>query len=74
MDGPDKELTDEAIRAVGPPYMDVCCDDRDYVRCGGTGVARLVRTRLAADLRPGSMSKLTSHRSLKRHRAKSDRC
>ena len=34
--------------------MDVRRDDRGYVRCGGTGVARLVRTRLAADLRPGS--------------------
>ena len=33
--------------------MDVRCDDRSYVRCGGTGVARLhVRTRLAADRRP----------------------
>jgi len=33
--------------------MDVRRDDRGYIRCGGTGVARLLRTRLAADLRPG---------------------
>ena len=32
--------------------MDVRRDDRGYVRCGGTGVARLVRTRLAAERRP----------------------
>ena len=32
--------------------MDVRCDDRSYVRCGGTGVARLVRTRLAPSLVP----------------------
>jgi hypothetical protein len=36
--------------------MDVRRDDRGYIRCGGTGVARLVRTRLAADRRPGSSS------------------
>ena len=31
--------------------MDVRRNDRGYVRCGGTGGARFVRTRLAADRR-----------------------
>jgi len=54
MDGPDKDPTDET--GVGSDVMDVRRDDRGYVRCGGTGVARLVRIRLAADRRPGSSS------------------
>ena len=56
MDGPDDD-PERNYPSRRTPNMDVRRDDRGYVRCGGTGVARLVRTRPAADRRPGSSSK-----------------